>query len=106
MGRNFNGMDKDKVRQALYLLYDIEDELELSEEEEVLYSTAELCVSAIANMIENKSYDPIDNGMENYVPDMIPQPEEIPIQCRGCMQHPANGGSGICHCTLGTTFSL
>jgi len=26
----------------------------------------------------------------------------IPNSCRGCSSHPSNGGSGVCHCTLGT----
>lgn len=26
---------------------------------------------------------------------------EIPESCRGCPQHPSNGGSGICFCILG-----
>lgn len=26
----------------------------------------------------------------------------IPSACRNCMNHPSNGGSGICLCTLGT----
>lgn len=25
----------------------------------------------------------------------------IPDPCRGCSNHPSNGGSGICNCTLG-----
>ena len=25
----------------------------------------------------------------------------VPESCRGCPYHPANGGSGICFCTLG-----
>lgn len=25
-----------------------------------------------------------------------------PPACKGCANNPANGGSGICHCTLGT----
>ena len=25
----------------------------------------------------------------------------IPAPCRKCSNHPSNGGSGICHCTLG-----
>ena len=25
----------------------------------------------------------------------------IPEACRHCSNHPSNGGSGICHCTLG-----
>ena len=24
-----------------------------------------------------------------------------PVACAGCSNHPKNGGSGICHCTLG-----
>lgn len=27
----------------------------------------------------------------------------IPSACRNCSNHPSNGGSGICHCTLGMT---
>ena len=26
---------------------------------------------------------------------------EIPNACKSCSNHPSNGGSGICHCTLG-----
>ena len=26
---------------------------------------------------------------------------EIPSSCVNCPNHPSNGGSGICHCTLG-----
>lgn len=26
----------------------------------------------------------------------------IPESCRSCMNHPSNGGTGICHCTLGS----
>lgn len=27
--------------------------------------------------------------------------ENVPVACRNCSNHPSNGGSGICHCTLG-----
>ena len=27
---------------------------------------------------------------------------DIPKACRNCPNHPSNGGSGICHCILGT----
>ena len=26
---------------------------------------------------------------------------QIPLSCQNCSNHPSNGGSGICHCTLG-----
>ena len=28
--------------------------------------------------------------------------QTIPDACKSCSNHPSNGGSGICHCTLGT----
>ena len=30
-------------------------------------------------------------------------PSGIPEACRNCSNHPSNGGSGICNCTLGMT---
>lgn len=27
--------------------------------------------------------------------------DNIPEACKNCPNHPSNGGSGICHCTLG-----
>lgn len=29
-------------------------------------------------------------------------PGEIPVPCQTCSNHPSNGGTGICHCTLAT----
>ena len=29
----------------------------------------------------------------------------IPLACRNCSNHPNNGGSGICHCTLGNNVT-
>lgn len=26
----------------------------------------------------------------------------VPAACRACSNHPVNGGSGVCHCTLGS----
>ena len=31
----------------------------------------------------------------------IPPTAAIPKPCQGCPTHPSNGGSGVCHCTLG-----
>lgn len=27
--------------------------------------------------------------------------DNIPEACKNCSNHPSNGGSGLCHCTLG-----
>lgn len=40
-----------------------------------------------------KTGDPIwDTQTLNYIPD----------GCKNCSNHPSNGGSGVCHCTIGT----
>ena len=33
--------------------------------------------------------------------DKINQINTIPDPCKNCSNHPSNGGSGICNCTLG-----
>ena len=34
---------------------------------------------------------------------MYPHYDDVPENCRYCSNHPSNGGSGICHCILGTS---
>ena len=43
-----------------------------------------------SNKIESPITDWFKNGQWNYIPSC----------CRYCSNHPSNGGSGICHCTL------
>ena len=33
--------------------------------------------------------------------DELSKSVDIPPSCRGCSNHPSNGGSGVCHCILG-----
>lgn len=46
-----------------------------------------------------------DSNFEKYkLPDTITAPSwtsDIPPSCKNCPNHPSNGGSGICNCTLG-----
>ena len=35
-------------------------------------------------------------------PILNPNVKDIPEACHHCSNHPSNGGSGICHCTLGS----
>ena len=42
-------------------------------------------------------------GRPGEAPSILPIPDDVPIPCRTCSQHPYNGGSGICNCTLGMT---
>ncbi len=50
------------------------------------------------------SVDPI--GKEEiirvpYAPGDYIQTGSVPAPCKTCSNHPSNGGTGICHCTLG-----
>jgi hypothetical protein len=46
------------------------------------------------------------NNLLTYTPNNTPLSNSteivdgIPNCCKGCSNHPSNGGSGICHCTL------
>lgn len=70
----------------------------------------EECIDRITNLI----LDVTDEKTQNYetaaapepIPDVtllpwIPPTAAIPKPCQGCPNHPSNGGSGVCHCTLG-----
>ena len=48
-----------------------------------------------SSVIRN-GYSQISEIKPYYVSDNIPE------ACKNCPNHPSNGGSGICHCTLGT----
>lgn len=44
-----------------------------------------------------------DENMTNLLWNKISTtPAYIPMACRDCPNHPTNGGSGICNCTMGT----
>lgn len=43
----------------------------------------------------NKDYRYLMSNIE------IPYAQPIPRPCKTCANHPSNGGSGICFCTLG-----
>lgn len=32
--------------------------------------------------------------------------DSTPLACRSCPNHPNNGGSGVCHCTLGISYNI
>lgn len=52
--------------------------------------------------VRRKQYEP-GIGMTYYVPEMITE-VIVPPACKNCLNHPSNGGSGICNCILGNTW--
>lgn len=41
--------------------------------------------------------------VNEYGIDWLHRESSAPRACASCPNHPSNGGSGICHCTLGNT---
>lgn len=39
---------------------------------------------------------------DDWFRDMLKPNTVIPPSCENCSNHPKNGGSGICHCILGS----
>lgn len=49
-----------------------------------------------------KLQEQLDRLLEDYLKiAFTSNADYIPAACRSCSNHPSNGGSGICHCTLG-----
>lgn len=43
----------------------------------------------------------LDMAVESIQVEPVKTLYQIPEACKNCSNHPSNGGSGICHCTLG-----
>lgn len=59
------------------------------------------CTGCPRTLQRNK--DTVIEHMPPYFPDSISWPKDlsgIPNCCKHCSNHPVNGGSGICNCTL------
>lgn len=60
-------------------------------ERSVLNAPSELMEALDINKMLTPTLDDLD----------LTKSVDIPPSCRGCSNHPSNGGSGICHCILG-----
>lgn len=83
------------------------------------YDMTLLCVNAVLDSVDGLIYDnteiynPHDIDQQNLNSETIDYSKytflnddltSVPDACRNCSQHPSNGGSGVCHCTLGSTI--
>ena len=57
-----------------------------------------LCYNCVRKL--NKWLNKNDDFVK-YAPEPNIETLHIPEACRSCSNHPSNGGSGICNCTLG-----
>ena len=59
-----------------------------------------VCPHVSNNVIPDVIYkSPLTYQMKDFTPD-------IPDSCIRCPNHPINGGSGICNCTLGQKYDV
>lgn len=57
----------------------------------------------VMNMYKNGELIHLKRNEYVYEPTTIHLPNTyIPEACRSCINHPSNGGTGICACTLGS----
>lgn len=72
------------------------------DKEDMSFEEANIIISKEGSNSEyellNEEYLKIKLELEKYT---YPDFNSIPESCRGCSNHPSNGGSGICHCILG-----
>ena len=69
----------------------------------------EECIDRIAKLILEVTQEKTEIAPDpDAVPNVtllpwvsVPSFGAIPKPCQGCPNHPSNGGSGVCHCTLG-----
>ena len=50
--------------------------------------------------------DSFSFGVMNVLDAIDNTPTFIPENCKKCFNHPSNGGSGMCHCILGTQIKI
>lgn len=67
----------------------------------------EYCIAEVKRMMKDAlellkaqkvAKDTAYNPWKNFIQAVA---EETPDPCKNCSNHPSNGGSGICNCTLG-----
>lgn len=70
----------------------------------------EECIDRITKLILDVTQEKAQIYETAADPDAVPEPTflpwipstaAIPKPCQGCPNHPSNGGSGVCYCTLG-----
>ena len=55
----------------------------------------------VTNTVEPVKTDYLEKLLNQPI-EPLPMTLMTPPTCRNCSNHPSNGGSGICHCTLGS----
>ena len=70
----------------------------------------EECIDRVTKLIREVTEEKVEfyeiEAVPDPVPDVtllpwVPSTAATPKPCQGCPNHPSNGGSGVCHCTLG-----
>ena len=60
------------------------------------------CNFCNSNILESYRFCP-DCGIDLQKNESRSTHDTIPLACKNCLNHPSNGGSGSCHCILGSS---
>ena len=63
-------------------------------------------VDLFSSYFSDKEIEKIIEDAKRNAREFLNQSDSIPESCRYCPNHPINGGSGICHCILGTPSAM
>ena len=103
MLKHFKGSLENKIRQAYNSGYGDGFEAGARECLDDVRRTLEKSLRQQIEQTEPQTmYYPQIDGITPSVIFANPETLNIPDACKTCRQHPSNGGSGICHCTLAT----
>lgn len=65
------------------------------------YAVIKESYDEIMEKLNNVTYENLKKVLNDVNATYIPA-DNIPDVCKNCSNHPSNGGSGICFCTLGS----
>ena len=64
------------------------------------YKKVEKLCQELMDVADKEYHDTMLKEMKSIVKSIVPD-QHIPNSCKNCPNHPSNGGSGFCNCTLG-----
>lgn len=76
-------------------------EIELTKEEWLeLVKTVENIIPTRKESLDDLQKEIQETLRKIKLPELADSVSLVPACCRGCSNHPSNGGSGVCHCVL------
>ena len=101
---NWKSVEPERYRDAAYrhFLGYLDDPKSVDSESGLPHLWHLACNIAFLCEMEDADLEVVENLTSEPIQYKIPNVFPIPDACRNCPNHPSNGGTGICNCTLGS----